>query len=145
MAFALDVASLAWINISAQTIGYAFLALGFTFARRREFDWHKKYMKIAAALNYASLFMIMLPAFYSFFSQASVSGTLVPSSILLAHALVGTSALAMATLVIFKSCEWVGKKVALRGYMITMFSLWTAAYAIGIAVFLVFHTSIVPI
>lgn len=143
----LGIATVATISLSIQTIAYALLLTGFVFARKKSFQRHGRLMTAATALNFVSLAVVMLPSFYSIVSSVSFTGISSIQSIIILHHSLGVVALAMAAIVVLKSCQWLGEKIGdrigrLRNYMIPLLIIWSSAYFLGLFVYLMLYVGI---
>ena len=67
----IGITNAAAISLILQTIAYIILLAGFIFAKKKDFKIHKKTMIIATLLNFASLFIVMLPSLYAIISGIS--------------------------------------------------------------------------
>jgi uncharacterized membrane protein YozB (DUF420 family) len=141
MVFGLGLATIAALNLAVQTTAYVILIFGFLQARKKAFDTHRKVMMAAVSLLALSLILVMGPSFYSIITNLPLPRIGLAPTVTIIHSIFGTTALSMAVVALVKTCYWVGTKVTLRKYMITMFSAWTTAYTIGIIVYLMFYTS----
>lgn len=130
------MANLALISIVIQTIAYFFLVIGVIYIKRNNIRKHKITTIIATLVNSSSLFIVMLPSFYSFIS-AKVNSIL--SITIVIHHSFGLAALVMASLVVFRPCQWIRKFWSLKKYMIVLFIFWTVAYFLGIVVYLMLY------
>jgi uncharacterized membrane protein YozB (DUF420 family) len=133
--------NVATISLIIQTVAYIVLIVGFTFARKKNFTVHKKIMSSATLLNFASLFVVMLPSFYAIVSGISLS-TISPTSFLIIfHHSIGLITLLLASLVILRGCRSIVKNT--RILMIVIFILWSIAYFLGIYVYIMLYLPVV--
>jgi uncharacterized membrane protein YozB (DUF420 family) len=127
----LDVATVALANIILQTAAYAFLIAGARYGMKRDFDTHKRVMRVATSLNILSLAVVMAPSLLSLLPQA---GAVFVSQLALVHHGIGLVALVLALTVVVPSCEWIPHKWT-KEYMLATFALWTVAYLLGLYVY----------
>ena len=142
-----DIYTIATIDILIQTIAYLILIMGFLFARKQNFRRHGLFMGIATLLVFMSLFVVMLPAFYSLVSGISTERMQLPISISVIHHILGVTSLAMAVvaIVVLRPCGSVrgNKKLGnVLKYMRLLLTFWSITYFLGIVVYLMFYTAI---
>jgi uncharacterized membrane protein YozB (DUF420 family) len=137
----ISIANAAAISLIIQTIAYAILIAGFVFAKKKDFKIHKKTMTVATLLNFASLFIVMLPSFYSIVSGISLAAISSSSSIIIFHHSIGLITLVLASLVILRGCSSIVKNT--RILMITIFTLWSISYFLGIYIYSMFYLPLV--
>ena len=137
-----DIGTVALANLTLQTIAYLILILGFVIAKKKRFQKHKKVMAAATLLNFISLFVVMLPVFYSLVYGISLPAISTTNTIVIIHHSIGLITLALASVVILKSCALIKNTKLL---MLTIFTLWSITYLLGVAIYLTFYTSLLPI
>lgn len=133
-----SIATVAAASLIVQTIAYLILILGYTIARKKRFQKHKKTMAAATLLNFVSLFLVMLPVFYSLVYGISLSTVSTTSLIVIVHHSIGLITLVLASIVILRGCTSIIKNTKIL--MITIFTLWSITYFLGIIVYLMFYT-----
>ena len=133
----IGITNAAAISLILQTIAYIILLAGFIFAKKKDFKIHKKTMIIATLLNFASLFIVMLPSLYAIISGISFATISSISFIIIFHHSIGLITLVMASLVILRGCSSIVKNT--RILMITIFTLWSLSYFLGIYIYSMFY------
>jgi len=128
-------------SLILQTIAYVVLIVGFLSARKKNFKTHKRIMSIATLINFVSLFIVMLPIFYSLILGISFATINSTSSVIILHHSIGLITLVLASLVILKGCRSIIKNT--RILMITIFSLWSIAFFLGIYIYAIFYLPVV--
>jgi uncharacterized membrane protein YozB (DUF420 family) len=134
-----DIGTVALANLTLQTIVYFILILGYAIARKKRFQKHKKIMAAATLLNFISLFVVMLPVFYSFVYGISLPTINSTNTLVIVHHSIGLITLALASVVILKSCSLIKNTKLL---MLTIFTLWSITYLLGVVIYLMFYTSL---
>ena len=137
----IGIANAATVSMIIQTIAYVILIAGFIFAKKKDFKIHKKTMIIATLLNFVSLFIVMLPSFYAVISGISFAAISSSSFIIILHHSVGLITLVLASLVILRGCRSIVKNTRLL--MITIFTLWSISYFLGIYIYSMFYLPLV--
>lgn len=137
----IGINNLATISLILQTVAYAVLIAGFTFAKKKDFKIHKKTMIIATLLNFASLFIVMLPSLYAIISGISFATISSISFIIIFHHSIGLITLVLASLVILRGCSSIVKNT--RILMIAIFTLWSIVYFLGIYIYVMFYLPVV--
>ena len=133
----INIFTLATVSLFIQTIAYIVLVVGFIFAKKRNFQKHKMIMSSATLLNIVSLVLVMLPSFYSIVSGISFATISSTSSIIIFHHSIGLIVLVLALLVILRGCRSIIKNT--RILMITIFTLWTITYFLGLFIYLTIY------
>jgi len=142
MFLGLDILTIARLDLALQTVAYALLLVGFYFAFvRKDFTRHKKIMTSVTTVAVVLIVIVMLPAFLSALSQALAGGLLssFPSDIIIFHHAIGLVTIALALVTTLYSCDWANAFVDKKNYMLTLFSLWTLTFLIGIYVYFVLY------
>ena len=134
----LDIATIAMINITLQTISYFILLMGFRFAKKSNFRKHGIMMSTATLLMFISMLIVMLPSFYSIISRFSLD---LNTFMIVLHHTLGAIALIMAIIVnlTLRPCGSImgNKKLGnVRIFMISLFTLWSITYFLGIIIYL---------
>lgn len=136
----IGIANAATVSLIIQTIAYGILIVGFIFAKKKDFKIHKKTMSVATLLNFASLFVVMLSSFYSIVSGVALTISSF-SFVIIFHHSVGLITLVLASLVILRGCRSIVKNT--RFLMITIFTLWSISYFLGIYIYSMFYLPLV--
>jgi len=138
----IDILTIARLDITLQTVAYALLLTGFYFAFvKKDYTRHKKLMTSATLIAVALLVVVMLPAFLSVLSQPSAGGFM-PTALLdviIVHHGIGLVTIALAVITTLYSCDWANAFVDKKIYMLTLFSLWTLTYLLGIYIYFVLY------
>jgi uncharacterized membrane protein YozB (DUF420 family) len=137
----LDIKTVATISLVIQTLAYFVLLIGFAFAKKKNFQRHKRTMSVATLLNFVSLFVVMLPSLYSIISGISLATVSLNSLIIILHHSLGLITLIMASLAILRPCGSIVKNVKIL--MVTIFTLWSITYFLGVGVYLMLYLPIV--
>lgn len=137
----IGITTVATISLILQTIAYLVLIIGFTFARKKNFRRHKRVMSVATLINLTSLFIVMLPSFYSIVSGISFPSISSISLIMIVHHSLGLLSLVLASIVILRSCMSITKNRKIL--MLTIFSTWSLAYFLGIYVYLILYYPVI--
>jgi uncharacterized membrane protein YozB (DUF420 family) len=133
----IGIQTFASISLVLQTVAYLILVIGFVFAKKKNFQKHKKVMASATLLSFVSLIIVMLPSFYAIISGISLAAISSSSLLIIVHHSIGLITLVLASLVILKGCRSIMKDT--RTLMITIFSLWSIAFFLGVFIYAMFY------
>jgi uncharacterized membrane protein YozB (DUF420 family) len=145
--YGIDLFTLATIDDVIETIAYVLVLLGFYFARKNNFKRHGILTMTATLLVFVSLFLVMLSVFYYTISGISLSNIDLISSIIILHHSLGliTIVMSLVSISTLRPCGSImgnQKFGGVRRYMLTLITIWSITYFLGLIIHLILYYSL---